>query len=666
MQRPGEWHDRAFFGVHYDLCSDVIDLQIGAELTHEHVLERLHGVCPDWVQVDAKCSDGLANWPCSKGYAKPGLTKDLVRIYADACREAGIPLVLGYSGVVDRTACLRRRKYAAACADGYADAGGTTCRNSQYDKRLMLPQLQELLRGYDVAGIKIVSDSTEAVPCWCSRCVDAFRREMGIRRVPRHSGEINWEVWTRFHRRLYEEHVAAYARTIHDTEPPRSLCSDGLYTASRPDAIVHEVDFLSVPLPVGAGVDRIALEARVMDSRGMNWELGLSAFAGCPDNPKSVPVAKPARHLCQEISEIVALGGASLVRVHAPSSGLLPRWHHDILAEAGGFCQARRRVCFHSESASEAAVVYFSEQFYQTAEGAGGVEGALDPIRGALDLLVENQVSTDVIPEPELSLLLREYRLVVAPEQSALPAEALSALHNFVASGGVLILSGAHLAREVPEFVGVRGVLAEHAWEPRQSWGTIQVPFEGRAVGLGGQWQPVEVTTAMPLLQAMRGEEPGRHETRFPAATLRTVGEGCVVAFHGPLFDTYVHNHNPRLRGVFGRVLAGLNIDWGLEVVGAPCLAVVARRHRGCLCVNLINRGAGERLSAARTVNEDIRPIREVAMALQCGEKPARVTLEPEGTELEFEWYEKDSRIRLTVPEIDIHSVVVVEPSSPT
>jgi len=40
--------------------------------------------------------------------------------------------------------------------------------------------------------------------------------------------------------------------------------------------------------------------------------------------------------------------------------------------------------------------------------------------------------------------------------------------------------------------------------------------------------------------------------------------------------------------------------------------------------------------------------------------KPARITLEPTGTSLPFE--HDSGEIRLTVPRVDIHEVLVVEP----
>ena len=48
------WHERAFFGLHYDLHAGPKDTELGAALTHEHLRADLEKARPDWVQCDCK------------------------------------------------------------------------------------------------------------------------------------------------------------------------------------------------------------------------------------------------------------------------------------------------------------------------------------------------------------------------------------------------------------------------------------------------------------------------------------------------------------------------------------------------------------------------------------------------------------------------------------
>ncbi len=52
------WHEDAFFGIHYDLHANAQDTELGRELTPEHLRERLRVTRPDWVQTDCKGHPG--------------------------------------------------------------------------------------------------------------------------------------------------------------------------------------------------------------------------------------------------------------------------------------------------------------------------------------------------------------------------------------------------------------------------------------------------------------------------------------------------------------------------------------------------------------------------------------------------------------------------------
>ena len=61
-------------------------------------------------------------------------------------------------------------------------------------------------------------------------------------------------------------------------------------------------------------------------------------------------IFKPALHLEQEVSEVVALGGAVMVYENPQRSGWLTGWHNEALAEVAAYCRARQSVCFKSKT----------------------------------------------------------------------------------------------------------------------------------------------------------------------------------------------------------------------------------------------------------------------------------------------------------------------------
>jgi hypothetical protein len=81
------WWNNLFFGLHYDLHATVKDTQLGAELTHTHLRERLGKVKPDFVQCDCKGHPGYASYPTKIGTPAPGIVCNALRIHRNVTRD---------------------------------------------------------------------------------------------------------------------------------------------------------------------------------------------------------------------------------------------------------------------------------------------------------------------------------------------------------------------------------------------------------------------------------------------------------------------------------------------------------------------------------------------------------------------------------------------------
>ena len=134
------WHEKVFFGIHYDLHANAHDSELGRELTPEHLRERLLRTRPDWVQTDCKGHPGYTSWPTSVGSTSPGVVKDSLRIYRDVTKELGIKLGVHYSGVWDSRAVELHPEWARVDAKGQRDSR-ITCRLHGYDEQLLIPQM---------------------------------------------------------------------------------------------------------------------------------------------------------------------------------------------------------------------------------------------------------------------------------------------------------------------------------------------------------------------------------------------------------------------------------------------------------------------------------------------------------------------------------------------
>lgn len=642
------WHDDVFFGIHYDLHANAKDTELGAELTAEHLRERLERVQPDWIQCDCKGHAGWTSWPTEVGSPSPGIVKDALRIHRDVTQEMGIKLGMHYSGVWDSRAVELHPEWARVNADGKLDER-MTCRLGGYTEDFMIPQMLELVDKYDVDGFWVDGENWAMGPCWCERCRGEFAKRTGLAEVPMAAGETNWDAWLSFHRDLFVEHVTNYANAVHARNPECLICSNWMYTVRQPEPMTAPIDYISGDFTPSWGADRAAAEGRVMDGRGITWDL--MAWGFLRTEAAEMPWAtKTATHLCQESAEIVALGGAVMIYDQPQRSGWLTGWHQDTFGEVARWCRERKELCFGSDTASEAAILHLASHYYTCNDPLYNLGKAHEPFEGALHALLECGISTDIVLEGDVAEKIGGYKLVVVPEQTHLTDGIKAALSAHAEAGGCVLLTGGHLAEECGELAGVQAA-GEAVEEAR-----MYLPVAGKAVPVFGPWQPVRINGAEVWTVAMDQQEPGKDETEQAVVTARRVGKGWIVAAHGPLFRNYFKGHYPLMRRFIGDLIGRLEIPWTVTVEGPAWVEPVVRRQGEKLVVSLINRGAGETLSPSRVMIEELPPVENVTVRIRREQAPAEVT----AVEAEVSWTHAEGELVIAVPAVAIHTVIAV------
>ena len=645
------WMTDAFFGIHYDLHANANDTELGRELTPEHLKDRLQKIKPDWIHCDCKGHAGYTSWPTRVGSTSPGVVKDGLKIHRDVTRELGISLGMHYSGVWDSRAVELHPEWAVIDADG-TPSPNNTCRLSPYVDELMIPQMKEIIDNYGVDNFWVDGENWASTPCWCERCTGEFTRRTGIGNIPEGEGDSDWATWLAFHRDVFIEYITHYTDAMHAHDPECLICSNWLYTARQPEPITAPVDYISGDFDHAFGADRAAIEGRVMDARGLPWNLMAWAFAKTGTMGESPGWAiKTATHLCQEISEVLALGGGVMVYNQPQRTSWLTGWHNDILAQVSEYCQMRRNVCFRSETFPEAAVLHLADAYYTYNAPLFNYGEALHPVEGALHAFLENHWSTDVLNEDAALQRLHRYPVAVVPEQTPLSPEMQSTLEQYVLNGGTLLLSGVHLANEMSDFTGVSS-----DGDPISN---TYLASRGEVTPATGPWQPVQLRDADAWTCHMKQQDPEKDVTEIPAITTRRLGKGTVAAIHGPIFRDYHLGHYPRMRHLIGDLLEFLSVERKVDIKAPPYLEMVLRRKGDAFVIHLINRGASEMLHQHRVILEDLNPIHGVVLHIRCTSKPSRITLSP-GDEI-CDWTYDNGVVTATLPPIEIHTALVVE-----
>jgi len=654
LTQSPNWHEDGFFGIHFDLHPNAKDTELGRETTPEQIRDFLLKVKPDFVQYDCKGHPGYTGYPTKVGSPSPGIVQDALRIWRDVTKEMGIPLSIHYSGVWDTRAIELNPDWGRRKPDGSIDPNNT-CRTSDYDTKLMIPQLIEVVKEYDIDGIWVDGENWASFPCWCDRCKKLFTESTGIQNIPVKKGDPHWDEWVAFHRDLFTKHVKRVVEEVHKVKPSCMVCSNWLYTMRQPEPISVDVDYLSGDFSPSFGAREASFEARFLASRGKPWDLMAWSFMHSSSIGK---IMKSVPHLCQELSEVMAQGGSVFIYDNPKRSGRLVDWHTSLLSAVGDFCKARKEWCFKSETIPQVAVLHSETTFYKENEPLYGKHGAvIQPVEGAVSILLELGFSVDILNEDSLSKVVDTYPLIVIPERRYLSESFVTKIKEYVENGGDLILSGNFLASNFGDWLGITGEKGM-----RRAW--LPLP-DGSSVTTGGEYQCVEVNpNAKIIAYLLQGEESQRDATQFPAVTLHNIGKGKVMAIYGPFFKLYCTHPVPQFRIALNNWLSELDIHNLARRVEPWYVELSLRKKENKILINLVNRAVSGYLSPERHMVEDVPVVKDIVVYLP-------KTIIPEGKQINkaylapaqvpIQTVVEDNRIKVTIPHLYIYDIGVLE-----
>jgi hypothetical protein len=372
-------------------------------------------------------------------------------------------------------------------------------------------------------------------------------------------------------------------------------------------------------------------------------------------------VMKTPTHLCQEVSEVVALGGAVMIYNTPQRTGWLTDWHQDLLGQVADFCRSRKELCFKTRTVPQAAILHLAQHLYAHNLPLYNNGEAAEAVEGALHALLETHHSTDVLTEEAALARMHDYPLLVIPERRRPSDQLLAALRGYVEGGGTLLLTGADVAVDYPDLVG-----ADPAGEPPASpyddpgMAIVDLPIGHRAAPVFGRWQPVTPRSGTEVwTYLLDQQEPAKDVTDRVGVTRNRIGRGSVIAVHGPLFENYYRDHYPLLRDFIRDLIDRLEIDWLVTLDAPPRLELILRQKEGRLLVNLINRGSGETLSPRRVVVEELPPVEQITLRVRRPERPRSVSVFP--ADRPADWTYAAGLVTIHLPRVDIHSVVGIE-----
>jgi len=633
-----------FFGMHFDLHPRPSDHALGRDVTEEMVEKFLDRVGPDYVQYDYKGHVGYIGYPSEVSSYSP-VINDALSVWRKATARRGVALYIHFSGVLDQRAVEERPEWARIDPDGKRAERETSTFSSYADER-MIPQLKEAITKYDIDGAWVDGECWGTNPDYGEAAVKAFQAKTGIQPPPKKPGEPGWREWLEFNRQRFRDYLRHYVQELHSFKPGFEVASNWTYTTYVPERPTLPLDFISGDYLGDACISRARLEARYLSHVDKPWDLMAWGFQSARGNPVG-PVHKSAVQLQQEAAVVLAQGGGFQIYYQPTRAGYLDDRHVNVMSNVAKFCREREDLCHQSKTVPEIGVLFSGNSLYATGNKLfGGWGERVNPARGAVDALVENQLCVDVIPDWRLAEVAGDYALLVVPEWAEIGDEAHDALRQYAHDGGRLLLLGAENAAHFAKELQVSF--------PRPA-GRVAAYIPGREVfaDVSGFWQDVETEGA----HVVEDRFPTYDATRdsFTAATMTSFGDGQIAAIYGPLGAIYAQTHAPETRNVFGRIVRQIYTPRA-EVTGPPTIEVVRRRKNGREVLHLLN-ASGMQVASDYGAIDYIPPAGPLEVALTLPHHPESVTLEPDGERLEGGL--RDGIWRCRIPSVAIHSMVV-------
>jgi hypothetical protein len=578
---PRKLRSDCYFGLHFDLHPVGTDTVLGRDLTKEMAASLLDQVKPDFVQYDCKGHPGWMGYP-SAVQKSPPLVRDSLAIWRKVTLQHGVALYIHFSGVWDYLAAEQHPDWAALKADGKPDTRAMSVFGPYADS-LMIPELEEAADRYELDGAWVDGDCWGVIPDYGPEVAQRFRASTGLSQLPKTEADPGWREFLEINREGYRDYVRRYVAALHRRRAGFQIASNWLYTTFVPERPEIEVDYLSGDSLGNGEVSRLRLEARYLASTGKTWDLMTWAFQSIDKSGLGF-VYKPAVQMQQEASVVLAQGGAFQLYYTPTRAGFIDDRLVKIMATVSAFCRRRQEFCHHSQSVPQVGVLFSGYSLYRNGNRLFGPwDAALDPTRGILDALLENQLSVDILPDWQLldpNLAGNStYPLLVVPEWADIGQEAAQGLVALAKAGSSLMVIGARNARLFEDALGV-----SVSGEPSEQR-TFVAAGEGFA-NVSGTWQQVEPRGAEVVLRRFPDTNSTRDGTT--AASLQHLGKGRILGVYGPIGSIFADTHQPQLRTVVGELCARA-ITPKYRVEAPPTVEVVLRRKSGQEYLHLTN-----------------------------------------------------------------------------
>lgn len=142
------------------------------------------------------------------------------------------------------------------------------------------------------------------------------------------------------------------------------------------------------------------------------------------------------------------------------------------------------------------------------------------------------------------------------------------------------------------------------------------------------------------------------------AASISNYGKGKIAAIYFNFGERYLHGATVVAREFFSGLIKELFPKPMAEIKGSHYVDVSINTIDGKLAVNLVNT-SGPHANSDIYVFDDIPKVGPLDVTIRLENKPKKITLEPEGRELEYQYI--NGEVSLILNSLEIHKIILVE-----
>ena len=641
--------------VHLDFHTSGL-LDVGTKFSKEQFQSALKAGHVNSITVFSKCHHGWSYHPTEANEMHPLLDFDLLGAQLEACKEIDVNAPVYISAGYDEKDWDRHPEWRFKRSDDKADCDEyesethfhLLCLNGEY-LDVLCRQIEEVMVKYNPCGIFL--DIVSPRFCYCDKCKEDMKK-LGL-------DITSEEDRKKFENIVYDKYTAATNNAVRKHSDTATIFHNGGHIPKGNYSIMNANTHQELEsLPTGGwGYDHFPLSAAYVrtlkdtDFLGMTGKFHHSwgEFGGF----------KHPNALIYETALSVANGAGCSIGDQLHPLGEMNMATYNLIGKAYSLVEEKEPWLDGAVNVADIAVL--------SAESLTGGRDAKADIGANRMLLESNRLYNFVDGTMDFS----EYKLLVLPDVEIEDKNIISKIKAFAEKGGKVIASAKALTNNGKFFLDIDGeFIGENEFNPTYFVpafptvnGNTEYIMRCNSFRFDANDCDVEAYVQNPYFNRERdrfcshAHTPNNPAEQFPAAVIK----GNIAYIGWDIFSAYAMHGHLCFKEIFTHILNKMISDDFTIDVKIPDKAVVTYTRQEEEKRNILHLiFAHTTIRGQNTeVIEDTVPLYNVKCSVKKENKPSKVTLEPQGKEIDFEFI--DGKVQFTVPEVDIHQMAVIE-----